>query len=116
MKGLNPQTVGHKIGVSSSTVSQWKKTNTDNMESMTPLGMIDVMCSFSKYNGTMPSVESLIKLADYFNCSTDYLIGTSKHSESLNRVLDCLSAENQKIVEDYANLLLLKQRKDEEKE
>lgn len=28
-------------------------------------------------NGCMPKIESLLKLADYFNCSLDYLVGRS---------------------------------------
>ena len=28
-------------------------------------------------NGCMPKIESMLKLADYFNCSLDYLVGRS---------------------------------------
>ena len=62
---------------------------------------------------TIPNADSLMKLADFFDCSTDYLIGRAKHSEELNHAIDCLSDENQKLVEQYAKLLFLKQMQEE---
>ena len=48
-----PTPVGKEIGVSSGIISTWKK------------------------EGYCPSGEMLIKVADYFNCSIDYLVGRS---------------------------------------
>ncbi len=45
-----PNPVAAIIGVSSGVVTKWKQ-------------------------GTIPNGETLIKLADYFNCSVDYLLG-----------------------------------------
>lgn len=52
-----PTPVGREIGVSSGIISTWKK------------------------EGYCPSGEMLIKIADYFNCSIDYLVGRSDHIE-----------------------------------
>ncbi len=48
-----PTPVGREIGISSGVISTWKK------------------------EGYCPSGEMLIKVADYFNCSIDYLVGRS---------------------------------------
>jgi transcriptional regulator with XRE-family HTH domain len=45
-----PNTVARSIGVSSATCTKWK-------------------------NGTIPNGETLLKLADYFKVSIDYLLG-----------------------------------------
>ena len=48
-KGLKPNQVGKELGISSASFTKWK-------------------------NGTMPNVEMLIKLAEFFNVSLDYLV------------------------------------------
>lgn len=48
-----PTPVGKEIGVSSGIISTWKK------------------------EGYCPSGEMLIKIAEYFDCSIDYLVGRS---------------------------------------
>lgn len=48
--GKKPSPVGKEIGVSATAVYKWK-------------------------DGTIPNGEILMKIADYFNCSTDYLLG-----------------------------------------
>ncbi len=48
-----PTPVGKEIGVSSGIISTWKK------------------------EGYCPSGEMLIRIANYFNCSIDYLVGRS---------------------------------------
>lgn len=59
-KNTKPNPVGKVIGVASSTISQWK-------------------------NGSIPNGETLIKLADYFDCSVDYLLGrTNEQNISAN--------------------------------
>lgn len=55
-KGEKPNPVAKKIGISSATVTQWK-------------------------NGSIPSGENLIKIADYFNCSIDYLLGRTDNPD-----------------------------------
>lgn len=106
---VTPQIVSKKIHVSPATISQWKTTTyTDFCKCFT-------LSEFEQSKGTMPSVESLIRLSVYFGCTTDFLIGTNKHPEDLNEAIDRLSDENQKKLKEYAELLLVKQRQDEEK-
>ncbi len=50
-KGLNQVQLAQKLAVTSQSVSNWENDN------------------------IMPSVEMLEKIADYFNVSTDYLLG-----------------------------------------
>lgn len=48
--GIKPNPVAKKLGFSTAVCTNWK-------------------------NGTIPNGEALIKLADYFDCSVDYLLG-----------------------------------------
>ncbi len=52
--GKRPNPVGKEIGLSSGIISKWK-------------------------NGGIPNGETLMKLARYFNVSTDYLLGLSSY-------------------------------------
>ena len=53
--GEKPQPLGKKLGAASSTITQWK-------------------------NGSIPSGEKLVAIADYFGCSVDYLLGRDNKS------------------------------------
>ncbi len=57
--GSKPNPVAKELGFSSSTVTQWK-------------------------NGSVPSSKSVSKIAEYFNVSTDYLLGTETSEEPLD--------------------------------
>ncbi len=48
-----PNTVGKFLGISPGTINSWK-------------------------NGSIPNGETLIKLAEYFDCSIDYLLGKTE--------------------------------------
>ncbi len=48
-KGIKPNTVAKAIGVSTAIATKWK-------------------------NGTIPNGETLTKIADYLDCSVDYLL------------------------------------------
>ena len=50
-RGLKQEELGHRIGVSKQSVSNWENEN------------------------IMPSIELLIRLADIFGVSTDFLLG-----------------------------------------
>lgn len=102
--GVTPQIVSNKIHVAPATISQWKTTFTDFCKCHT-------LSEFEQSKGTMPSVESLIRLSVYFSCSTDYLIGTKNDwkTERIDRVIKKLSAENKEKLLEYAKLLLMKQ-------
>ncbi len=65
-----------------------------------------------------PNIETLIKLADYFNCSTDYLLGRTNNPATIkelnktdieiNNIIDkynYLSTENKKQFNNYLNYL-----------
>ena len=70
-----------------------------------------------------PNVENLIKLANYFNCSTDYLLDrtnnptiikdlTKKEIET-NNILnkyESLSSENKKLFNEYLDFLMNKNK------
>ncbi len=54
--GKKPNQVGRELGTSSASVTQWK-------------------------NGSVPSGEKLVQIADYFNVTTDYLLGRTNEPE-----------------------------------
>lgn len=57
-RGTKPNPVAKELGFSSATVTQWK-------------------------NGSIPSSKSVSKIAEYFNVSTDYLLGSETPKEEL---------------------------------
>lgn len=107
--GINNKTLSIKAGISPATISKWKASYEETY------GVLGVL---SDRNITVPGVESLISLSLYFNCSTDYLIGTRVDwkAEQIDRIIGRLSAENKEKLLEHAKLLLLKQEHDEENE
>lgn len=86
--GTKPNPVGKQLGIASSTITQWKQ-------------------------GTLPTSENLSKIAEYFNVSTDYLLGKETESVTLSpkqqKVLDLydsLSPEQQKSFEQLLDSVL----------
>ncbi len=71
--GKKPNPVGKEVGLSSGIISKWK-------------------------NGGIPNGETLMKLARYFNVSTDYLLGLSPYIQ--------INGENIKM--EYSDELLKK--------
>ncbi len=55
-KGYKPNTLAKAIGLSSATATKWK-------------------------NGAIPNGEALIKIADYLDCSVDYLLGRTDNPD-----------------------------------
>lgn len=53
-----PNTIAKNIGLSTATATKWK-------------------------NGAIPNGEVLIKIADYLNCSTDYLLGRTSYPHTV---------------------------------
>lgn len=45
------------------------------------LGLSTAVCTKWKKTGSIPSGDTLIKIADYFNCSIDYLVSRSDNPE-----------------------------------
>lgn len=107
--GINNKTLSIKAGISPATISKWKASYEETCS---------LSALYSDRNITVPGVESLINLSLYFNCSTDYLIGTRVDwkAEQIDRVIGCLSEENKEKLLEHARLLLLKQEHDEENE
>lgn len=58
-KGTKPNPVAKEINIGSGTLTKWKEGHTS------------------------PNSEALIKIAKYFNCSTDYLLGLTDLVDSL---------------------------------
>ena len=55
--GIKPNPLAKEIGISSGIITKWKTA------------------------GTLPNGETLKKLASYFGCSVDYLLGLSDNAE-----------------------------------
>ena len=60
LKGTKPNPLAKEIGISSGIVTKWKTI------------------------GTLPNGETLVKIADYLNCSVDYLLGRTDNPEYAN--------------------------------
>lgn len=76
-KGTRPNPVAKELHISSAVLTKWK-------------------------NGiSYPNGEILIKIADYFDCSIDYLVGISDIRSSCNREI---SDDDKIILEKYHNL------------
>ena len=56
-KGTKPNPLAKEIGISSGIITKWKTI------------------------GTLPNGETLIKIADYLDCSIDYLLGRTDNPE-----------------------------------
>lgn len=68
-KNKKPNPVGKELGISSAVLTKWK-------------------------NGvSYPNGEILIKIAKYFNCSIDYLVGLTDHQNSHIREISSFDAE-----------------------
>lgn len=61
-KGTKPNPVGKQLGVASSTITQWKQ-------------------------GALPSSEILLKIAEYFGVSIDYLLGNEPIKTNITEVI-----------------------------
>lgn len=57
--GKKPNSIGKELGIGSSVITQWK-------------------------NGSIPSTEKILLLADYFNVSADYLLGRTTSSSEIS--------------------------------
>ena len=55
-RNCKPNTVAKSLGLSNATATRWKQ-------------------------GAIPNGEALMKIADYFDCSIDYLLGRTDNPE-----------------------------------
>lgn len=102
--GLNATTVAEATGISTGNISDWKKGR------------------------SMPSAAKLDILADYLNCSTDYLLGRTDAPNAekpasakgdgqseIYDIIESLSPDNRAKLLELARLFLDAQHKSEEK-
>lgn len=95
-----------------------EKKNITQIKLSVELEVSQELISHYKTGKSKPNIETLIKLADYFNCSTDYLIGRTnnpttikdldKKDIEINNIIDkynYLSAENKKQFKNYLDYL-----------
>lgn len=59
-------------------------------------------CGWEK-NISQPSIENLIKLANYFECSVDYIIGRANEADIIT-IQNELSNDEQELLNDYRKL------------
>ena len=69
--GKKPNPVAAELGISSGTVTGWK-------------------------NGSVPQQKYLVKLSEYFGCTTDYLIGASNVRNAINESSPDILTEQEK--------------------
>jgi transcriptional regulator with XRE-family HTH domain len=74
------------------------------------LGLTPKMVSFYELGERFPPYDIILKLADYFNVSTDYLLGRStiKNAEELLTDYSSLSEHSKKDLEEFIQILKLK--------
>jgi transcriptional regulator with XRE-family HTH domain len=74
------------------------------------LGLTPKMVSFYELGERFPPYDIILKLADYFNVSTDYLLGRSiiKNAEELLTDYNSLSEPSKKDLEEFIQILKLK--------
>lgn len=91
---IKPNPLGKILGISSGVITKWKY-------------------------GSLPTADALLKIADYFNVSVDYLIGHSTPTGQLTSLLveqaSTLSNDDLKKVIEYAELLKSKNTEQNDK-
>jgi transcriptional regulator with XRE-family HTH domain len=82
------------------------------------LGLTPKMVSFYELQQRFPPQDIIIKLADYFNVSTDYLLGRSeiRNSDELLREYSSLYNKNPKELEEYIKEQKIKENKTDKTE
>lgn len=84
-----------------------------NIQLKTMLDDIDINKNAlsNMYNGSMPKVDNLAKIADYLNCSIDYLLGRTDTLE----INDLTFSENNKVL-DMSNSININKNDSDEQE
>ena len=76
-RGISQEELGRKVGASKQSISNWENGN------------------------IMPSVDLLLRLADYFGVSTDHLLGQeSRHALDATGLTDAQTAHVQQLIDD----------------
>lgn len=84
-KGKSPNAVAKELSVSSGSVTSWK-------------------------NGKVPHHGTLIKIADYFGVSVDYLLGKEEagESEEMKKIHELIGQLTEEEVQEAINYILFK--------
>lgn len=82
-KGVKPNPVAKELNISSGIISKWKT------------------------DGTLPNGENLAKIADYFDVSTDYLLGRTDSPTLAHKKSELVELFDQLTPEDQQKLLTL---------
>lgn len=95
------------------------RKNITQINLSTELGISQELVSQYELGKSLPSIENLVKISNFFNCSTDYLLGltndfTKKSDlkkdeleiQELIQNYNSLSPDNKKKLKSYLNFLL----------
>lgn len=75
IKDCKPNTMAKAIGLSTATVTKWK-------------------------NGAIPNGDALVKIANYFDCSVDYLLGRTDNPKG--NYVSNVNSDNNTIEQNYS--------------
>lgn len=75
---IKPNPLGKILGVSSAALTKWK-------------------------NGVVPGAEILIKIADYFNVSVDYLLGRAEDINGSKNIDSVITHGSDNIINNHSN-------------
>lgn len=75
-----------------------KKSGITNNKLLSDLNLPSSAITEWKKGKAKPSVDALMKIADYFDCSVDYLLGREKHTDTNPQIIP-YDGENPKIYE-----------------
>jgi transcriptional regulator with XRE-family HTH domain len=81
-----PNTIAKEIGISSATCTKWK-------------------------NGAIPNGETLLKLAERFNCSVDYLLGRTDEPNLITTKSKVIAKDDEELLNLINNLPLVERAK-----
>ena len=86
------------------------KKNISQIKLSTEIEISQELVSQYELGKSLPSIENLVKIADYFNCSTDYLLGlTNDFSKKSDLKKDDL--EVTELIQNYSDLSLKNREK-----
>lgn len=78
MNNIKPNPLGKELGVSSASLTKWK-------------------------NGAIPGAETLIKIADRFNVSVDYLLGRTEHINCSGNIDSIITHGSDNVINNNSN-------------
>lgn len=73
----------------------------DNKTFAREVGVPESCISYFINSLRMPTITTLVKIADYFNCSTDYVLGITENTNSSFKVCPPFSERLQYLIEFY---------------